>query len=93
MRLLVALLAVKVFEKPLVDLEVFLEEMAVKDVGKIDVVRNVMAQSEKLGFLAVPRNGLEKHPQETQTVDLEFADIGQADLGSAYARKERGQRT
>ncbi len=91
MRLLFASLGGKVFERLLVDLEVFPEEIAVKDVGRIDVVRNVMAQSKKLGFLAVPRNGFEKQPQDIQTVDLELVDSGQIDLGLAHARKGRGQ--
>ena len=42
--LLVALLAAKVSEKMLVDLEVFQEEMDGREVGKIDVMRNVVAR-------------------------------------------------
>lgn len=87
------MLAVKVFEKLLVDLKELLEEVVVKDVGKIDVLRNVVALSKKLGSLAEAQNGLKKHPQEIQMVVLGFVDIGQMNLGLAHVKQERAQRT
>jgi hypothetical protein len=97
MMLLVALRAVNVSGKVLVDLEVFPEEMDSKHVGKIGVRRDVVAHSRGLGFLAGYQDWEEKYRQEIPMVGVGVAvDIAGLDLGlggGTHARKETGQRT
>jgi hypothetical protein len=57
----VVLLAAKVSEKVLADLEAFQEEMGVMNVGKIGVMRNVVAHSKGLNLLDRAQNWTEKH--------------------------------
>jgi hypothetical protein len=101
MMLPAALLVVKVSEKVLGDLEVFQVEMGVQHVGKIDVMRNVLAHLKGLNFLEGAQNWTKKHQQEIQTAGVDSAEATDAadavgiaglEIGSPQVRKETGQR-
>jgi len=101
MMLPVVLLVAKVSEMVLGDLKVFQEEMGVQNVGKIDVMRNVLAHSKGLNLLEGAQNWTEKYQQEIQTAGVDSAEatdaadaVGTAGLGigSIQVRMEKGQR-
>jgi hypothetical protein len=103
----VVLLAEKVSEKVLADLEAFQEEMGVKHVGKIDVMRNVLGHSMGLNLLQGAQNWTETHRRENPRVGVDSADsadsaeafdavdavgIAGVEIGSNHVKKETGQR-
>jgi hypothetical protein len=95
-RLLVVLLVVMVSEKVLVDLKVSQEEKGGKHVGKIGVLRNVVAHSVGSGFLVGHQSWIEKHLQESQTVDVDFVDYAGLKVEwneRTNMTEETGQRT